>query len=231
MQQPVKEEINHQTIKLLVGVIALSLGSLTDLFADEPLSSISASYYEGGWSQTFFVGFLFAIAAFLMAYNGHSKTEMMLAKVAAIAAAGAAMFPCNCPEAVGNCRTDMALIPGLHGLFAAILFIILAVFCRLFYQRAGTKAEQGNVEARCRQFVYVVCGVVIVLSMAWIALHALTGFLGPRAVFYGETAALISFGVSWLTASRALPLLAKPDERPWVAPNEQAKAQASKTDR
>ncbi|HLL10411.1 MAG TPA: hypothetical protein VK570_05090 [Rubrivivax sp.] len=223
MKEPVKEEINHQTIKLLVGVIALSLGSLTDLFADKPLSSISASYYEGGWSQTFFVGFLFAIAAFLMAYNGHSKKEMMLAKVAAVAAAGAAMFPCSCPEAVGNCRTDVALVPGVHGLSAAILFFILAAFCRLFYQRAGAKAKLGNVEARCRQFVYVVCGVAILVSMAWIGLHAATGFFGPRAVFYGETAALISFGISWLTASRALPLLAKPEERPWVAPNEHAR--------
>ena len=223
MKEPVKEEINHQTIKLLVGVIALSLGSLTDLFADEPLSSISASYYEGGWSQTFFVGFLFAIAAFLMAYNGHSKKEMLLAKVAAVAAAGTAMFPCSCPEALSNCRSDTALIPGLHGLFAAILFIILAVFCGLFHQRARAKAEQGNVEARCRQFVYVVCGVVILVSMAWIALRALTGLFGPRAVFYGETAALIAFGISWLTASRALPLLAKPEERPWAATSEQAR--------
>ncbi|HZF81149.1 MAG TPA: hypothetical protein VEZ89_15315 [Rubrivivax sp.] len=216
MKEPVKEEINHQTIKLLVGVIAVSLGSLTDLFADEPLSSISASYFQGGWSQTFFVGFLFAIAAFLMAYNGHSKKEMILAKFAGVAAAGAAMFPCSCPEAVTDCRADVPLIPGLHGLFAAVLFIILVVFCVLFHQRARAKAEQGNAEARRRQFVYVICGVVMVLSMAAIVLHALTGLFGTRAVFYGETAALVSFGISWLTASRALPILAKPEEGPWA---------------
>jgi len=49
---------------------------------------ISASYYEGGWSQSIFIGFLFAIAALLLGYNGYSKTEMVLSKVAAFAGLG-----------------------------------------------------------------------------------------------------------------------------------------------
>src|SRR4029453_11107877 len=66
---PKQQEINHITIKLVVGIIALSLASLTSFFANSSITSISASYYEGGWSQSIFVGFLFAIAAFLLAYN------------------------------------------------------------------------------------------------------------------------------------------------------------------
>jgi hypothetical protein len=62
-----KEEIDHRTIKLIVVIIAISLAGHTNLFAKSPLSSISAVYYEGGWSQSILIGFLFAIAALLVA--------------------------------------------------------------------------------------------------------------------------------------------------------------------
>ena len=61
---PQQEEINHLTIKLVVGLIALSLAPLTSFFAKSSITSISVSYYEGGWSQAILIGFLFAIAAF-----------------------------------------------------------------------------------------------------------------------------------------------------------------------
>jgi hypothetical protein len=35
----------------------------------------------------------------------------------------------------------------------------------------------------------------------------------PRIVFYGETVGLVAFGISWLTASRTIPFLTKPEER------------------
>jgi NADH:ubiquinone oxidoreductase subunit 5 (subunit L)/multisubunit Na+/H+ antiporter MnhA subunit len=72
---PKREEIDHLTIKFVVGLIAVTLAPLTDFFAKSPITSISASYYEGGPSQTIFIGFLFAIAAFLLAYNGFSRTD------------------------------------------------------------------------------------------------------------------------------------------------------------
>ncbi len=47
---PSAREIDHRTLKLIVGVVALSLAGLTRLFAHTAITSISASYYEGGWS-------------------------------------------------------------------------------------------------------------------------------------------------------------------------------------
>src|SRR5215510_12046051 len=96
LPKPGRQEIDHRTIKLIVGVVALSLATLTDLFAKTSITSISASYYEGGWSQSIFIGFLFAIAALMLAYNGQSRTEMLLSKVACVTALGVAMFPCGC---------------------------------------------------------------------------------------------------------------------------------------
>ena len=97
-------EIDHRTLKLIVGVVAWSLAGLTSVFSPEPLDSISAAYHAGGWSQTIFIGFLFAIAAFLLAYNGYSKHEMVASKVAAVAGLGVALFPCGCGGGTSWCR-------------------------------------------------------------------------------------------------------------------------------
>ena len=39
-------EINSQSLKLLVGIVAVILGNLTVWLSSTPLESISASYYE-----------------------------------------------------------------------------------------------------------------------------------------------------------------------------------------
>lgn len=98
----------------------------------------------------------FAIAAFLLAYNGYSKREMVLSKLAAIAALGVAMFPCQCGD-----RTELV---------------------------RHVMAPDALTGHRIRNAV-------------------------PRLTFFGETAALIAFGISWLTASRTLPVLTRKDER------------------
>ena len=86
--RPEKQEIDYRTMKLIVGLIALSLATITNLFSHTSLTSISAAYYEEGWARNFFVGFLFAISSFLLAYNGKGRSEMILSKVAAGAAFG-----------------------------------------------------------------------------------------------------------------------------------------------
>jgi hypothetical protein len=205
--RPKREEIDHRTIKLIVGVIAITLPFLTSAFAGSAIASISASYYEGGWSQSIFVGFLFAISAFLLAYNGLTSPEMVLSKFAAIAALGVALFPCEC-------GSHAALVPYVHGVSAAVMFLILAFFCRMFFKRA---LQKGYPQAKVRAAIYVACGAAIVLAILALAFDhfsggALSGWT-PNFVFYGESAGLIAFGISWLTASRTIPMLAREDER------------------
>jgi hypothetical protein len=204
---PQREEIDHHTIKLLIGLIALTLATLTSYFAGGTITSISAAYYEGGWAQSILVGFLFAIAAFLLAYNGLSTCEMVLSKVAAVAALGVALFPCKC----GNREQ---IIPYVHAVSATTMFLVLAYFCYVFYRRAR---EKGYPQATVRACIYAACGIVIIISIVVVAFDALSGGMlsaqVPRLAFYGERAALMAFGVSWLTASRVLPMLSREDER------------------
>jgi hypothetical protein len=202
---PTREEIDHRTIKLVVGVIAITLPLLTSFFAKAALTSISASYYEGGWSQSILIGFLFAIASFLLAYNGMSRAEMVASKVAAIAGLGIALFPCKCEE-------HIELVPYVHGISAAVMFLILTYFCYQFFQRARSK---GHAQAKLRAAIYAVCAIVIFVSVVVLAIDRLWdgGFRIPRLTFYGESAGLLAFGISWLTASRVLPVVTRQDER------------------
>jgi hypothetical protein len=207
LSAPRHPEIDHRTLKLVVGVVAVSLAALTSLFASKPLTSISAAYYEVGWSQSIFTGFLFAIAAFLLAYNGVSRSEMLASKLAAAAALGVALFPCKCD-------THVELVPGVHAISAAAMFLILAFFCLGFYRRARAK---GHGQAKARAVIYALCGIAILAAILLLGFDGLSGGVLkgriPRLTFYGEATGLVAFGISWLTASRALPLLTREDER------------------
>jgi hypothetical protein len=187
---PTAREIDHRTLKLIVGVVALSLAGLTSLFARTAITSISASYYEGGWSQSIFIGFLFAIAAFLLAYNGFSRDEMILSKVASAAGLGVALFPCRCDG-----HTELA--PYVHGVSASVMFLILAYLCYGFFRRARSK---GHPQAQARATIYAVCGIAILLSILALAFdHFSGGTLSttvPRITFYGEAIALVAFGTA-----------------------------------
>ncbi len=206
LSKPVREEIDHRTIKLIVGLIALSLAGLTGLFSGFTITSISASYYEVGWSHSIFIGFLFAIAAFLLAYNGTSRVEMILAKVAALAAIGVALFPCACG--------GHPAVPFIHAVSAGVMFLILAFFAYGFYKRARAK---GHTEAKRRALIYASCVAGIAISILTLGYDGLFGNAltkaFPKFTYVGEALGLISFGISWLTASRTLPGVTRSSER------------------
>ncbi len=206
--RPRDHQIDHRTIKLLVGVIAITLSWLTSAFANSTLTSISAAYFENGWSQVIFIGFLFAISALMLAYNGYTKLEMVLCKVAALCGITIAMFPCRCVN-----REE--IIKGVHGGAAILLFLILAYLCWGFFHRARAKHKR---RANARSWVYAACGIAMLLSIGALAIETftqggMTQHIHSRFVFYGEALGLVAFGVSWLTASRTLPFLTGEEER------------------
>lgn len=209
MRSPQRPEIDHRTIKLLVGLVALTLAFVTKLFATaiaRPLTSISESYWAGGRAQIVFIGFLFVVAALLAAYNGRSRAEMVASKVAAVAAFGVAFFPCACNDVRG--------VPRLHYGSAAVLFLLLIFFCYQFFRRATAK---GYPEAQSRAVIYAMCGILIAAAVTVLIANQALGHpldrAWPDVTFYGEATALMAFGVSWLTASRVLPVITRADER------------------
>ncbi|MCB9101963.1 MAG: hypothetical protein H6632_20680 [Anaerolineales bacterium] len=224
ISKPNRVEIDHHTIKLIIGIFAISLATLTSLFSETPLTSISASYYADGWSRNIFVGFLFAISAFLLAYNGKSAPEFVLSKLAAVAAIGVAMFPCKC-------GSHTEIIPYIHYISAAVMFLILVGFCYIFFQRAYAK---GHTQAKFRASIYALCGITILTSIAIIVVNTLLADVISlkisRLIFFCEAAGLIAFGVAWLSASRCLPLITSEKERISLLPasDKEAKPDADK---
>ncbi len=204
---PIRPEINSDTTKLLIGLIAIFLANVTSFFSGNDITSISASYHEGGWARDFFVGFLFAITAFMLTYNGQSRIEMVLSKIAGFSALGVAIFPCGCDG-------HDEVIPYAHYVCAAVMFTVLLVFCYVFYRRSKGK---GHAEALRRSNIYLLCGVIIIFAIGLLLIDFLTqgrlSEITPRLVFYCEKAGLVAFGVSWLVSSKVLPLLSDNYER------------------
>lgn len=194
-------EIDHRTMKLLVGIIALGLAWATNTLAGGHLTSISESYYAGDWPRGIFIGSLFSIASFLVAYNGESTPEMLMSKVAAIAAICVALFPCGC-------NGHEEIMDGVHGGSAAVMFLVLAGFCWIFYKRA---VEKPGMVPKFRALIYLICGVTMVVAVG--VLFVATQYTGkffehkPNIIFWGERLGLTAFGLAWLTASHLLPLI------------------------
>jgi len=209
LANPDRSEIDQHTGKLIVGLIAIFLASVTNTLADGGLDSISEAYHRGGTARDVFVGSLLAISAFLAAYNGHSGTQKILSKVAAVAAIGIAMVPCLCPQ-YSDPKSSW-----VHGVSAGILFLTLAYFCYTFFERAR---EKKYPLAELRAWIYAFCGliitlVVIILGYDYFSDRALSTKF-DRLIFYGEKAGLIFFGIAWLTASRLSPFVTIKDELP-----------------
>lgn len=228
-----KVSIDVRTLRLLIGGIAIGLAILVQAVSPWPLTSISGSYFSGDWPRNFFVGCLFFIAGFLIAYNGKQRIEAWLSKIAAIAAIGVATFPCDCaveakrrgtemlqclgesadryPE-VSQCLMRFQEIKGAHYVSALVMFGILAAFCYIFYARAKKKRDERLTAARRRMFVYSASLVSIVSAILALVLDYVSGgrisASWPTFVFWAEFVGLVAFGTSWITASYVVPGMA-----------------------
>lgn len=225
MDMQIRPEIDNHTTKLIVGLIAVLLPFLVWLFSGESLASISASYWQPAhWPRNIFVGFLFAIGAFLLSYNGTRQknekwpVQMVLSKIAAVSAFCVALFPCDCEcrEFPKSCGGEVlpSVIGRIHYGAAAVMFTILAVFCYYFFRDSWKKKW---FEARCRSAIYALCGCTILAAMIFMAIDRLTeGSLSSTRhsfTFWAETAGLVAFGAAWLTASHKMPLINNSEEK------------------
>ncbi|WP_299592949.1 DUF998 domain-containing protein [uncultured Microbulbifer sp.] len=215
-RKPLDTEIDHHTAKFIVGFIALSLAAFTDLLTPRvSISSISLSYHLTDNARNVFVSSLCVISAFLWSYNGYSLFQAVLSKVAAVAVAAVAFFPCDCftGRFDGGAAREATVTGVVHTASAISMFIILAIFCWLFYLRARNK---GSKEAKVRGLIYRVCAVAMVGAMSVQLLDILgVDFSGitQRLTYYVEATGLMAFGVAWMTASRMLPFITNEDER------------------
>ena len=69
---------NYKTLRLLMGLIAITLAPIVSIISGMSLPSVSHSYYTE--AQDVFIGMLFVIGTLLWAYNGHTIRESLASK-------------------------------------------------------------------------------------------------------------------------------------------------------
>ncbi len=204
---------DYRGLRLLIGIIALSLPFVVSIVASKPLTSISASYYTEARDE--FVGMLFIVGAFLWAYNGFSTKQARASKAASVAAIFVALFPTVCQISEPGCNVaGPGITSTIHFTAAAVLFLILAGFCFMPF-RFDTKGQGGKKGVRSR--IYFVCGSVMLASIAVIVVAKL--FVDNqiveelRIVYWSEATALCAYGVAWIVAGKYFNFLTDPEEK------------------
>jgi hypothetical protein len=164
--------------------------------------SISGYYYTD--MRDVFVGSLCAIGVFLMSCRGYDLRDEIAGYLACAFAIGVALFPTT-PYV--NSTSHDQLIGALHYSFAALFFLTLAYFSLALFTKSDP-AKIPTPQKRKRNTVYRVCGYTILACILLTAVVALPSVkplverLTP--VFWLESAAVVAFGVSWLTKGETI---------------------------
>lgn len=195
-------QINHKTMRLIVGIIAVLLAPITYLLAEVPLHSISASYWTD--ARDIFVGSLVAVGFFLCAYNGaggRKDWEYYLSKASCVFAIAIALFPTTNTI---NDKLDSAWTKAIAELFSLtpdnihlaasiLLFTCLIAMMWYFSNRAQAKGKLN----RSRTYR----GIAIVMATGIILLSVMGATLEwNNTTLWVEIWALSFFGAGWLLA-------------------------------
>ena len=206
--------INVLFLMRLMGGLALALPPVLWLghliFSKEIalLGSISEYYYtEVG---DLFVGLLFVIGIFLIAYKGFANIDNYLATLAGLAVIGVALFPTGCNALYDYCELLCAEMCNrstpFHFICAAIFLATLMIFCFLIF----TQNDDGKwYRPNGYFYTYVGSGLIMFFCLIFIFLytkiwdlpdeHLLNQF---RLIWWLESLALWAFGISWIVKSK-----------------------------
>jgi hypothetical protein len=205
--------LSYLQLRLYVGIIGvllpwvLFIGTWADGYGVKP--SLSGYYYTP--TRNIFVGALWGIAVFLVAYNGYDRADGIITNIAGVCTFGVSL----CPTTPGNPAVHQVVIGDLHLTFACVAFTLLAVMALRFANHEPTPAGLPFRQAlgyafgltraatagtpRWAVITYRACGFTILVCVALIY---------PGSLVYGysllilETILLTAFGVSWFIKGR-----------------------------
>jgi hypothetical protein len=199
--------LSYLALRKAVGIIGVALPlvlAIGKYLLQSPGLEPSVSCYYYTNMGNVFVGSLCAIGVFLLSTRGYDWRDQIAGIFACVFAIGVALFPTTpCPDT----KPGDSCIGHLHLAFAALLFLTLAYFSiMLFTETDPTKTP--TPQKLWRNLVYRVSGWTIVASIVLIAVVELTHlkvsleWLTP--IFWLESLAIVSFGVSWLTKGETI---------------------------
>ncbi|NRB39778.1 MAG: DUF998 domain-containing protein [Pseudomonadales bacterium] len=200
----IHRQINHKTMRVIVGLIALSISPSAYFLSGCPdkLSSISISYWTD--AHDIFVGSLVAVGFFLSAYNGAGikrDMEYYISRAACVFALCVAFFPTvgfndsNVPAKwVLTITETLGVTPDIvHNLSAVLYFSCLITLICFFSVRAMKKGKA------VRAYFYRVLAALMVIGIITLSIIGkVTDW--DSTVFWIEVWGLTLFGVGWLVA-------------------------------
>ncbi|WP_105168238.1 hypothetical protein [Pseudoalteromonas sp. T1lg23B] len=205
MNREFDRQINHKTMRVIIGAIAILLAPITLIFADVSyaINSVSATYWTN--SGDLFVGSLIIVGFFLASYNGasgHRDTEFYISKAAAIFALGVALFPTKGvhiehvePSWTIKLTENIGIAPiHIHFMSAVLLFTCLIVLMFFFSKRAARKGKQT------RSLFYKFNAVLMVVGMIGAGVFGEFVLHSDETILIVEWIGLTLFGLGWLVA-------------------------------
>lgn len=199
--------ISYLALRKSIGILGLTFPFILVfggfLINTQIQTSVSEYYHTG--MRDIFVGILFAVATFLLAYKGYDRKDAIAGNIAGMCAVGVALIPTT-PD---NNPTDRQVLIGmLHLLFAAGYFCTLAYFCLFLFTKTNTDTPTARKLQRNR--VYKISGFLILFSIALIALivalpdQLVEPLMIYKPVFWLEAIAIIAYGFAWLVKGEAI---------------------------
>ena len=208
--------IHYMTMRKMIGWLGLLypfIMVLGSVLLGERFMRMSISQYYHSPMGDVFVGILFAQAMVLYAYRGYKYdpdnpghnffiklSDNTAGNIAAVAAVGTAIFPTiECSQS-GGCGSNFSSY--MHWFFSASFFLILSYFCLCLFVQTNEGTPKGRKKQR--NTIYRICGRLMLLAMALALikallpadLEAIVDQYNP--IFWLETMATVSFGLSWL---------------------------------
>ncbi|MFN8584894.1 MAG: hypothetical protein U0446_06205 [Dehalococcoidia bacterium] len=188
------------------------------------LGSLSAYYYTG--AVAVFVGFLVALAAFLVTYRGYGNryrtVDYVMACIAAAGAVVVAFFPTDPPNGLAGADWWSLQLGVLHGAGAMAMFVSFTVFALFLFPQTqpgsgrATSWRESVVDwlqlfvfwkpnprglngwKLVRNYIYLGCGLVM---LGCLVATPLAG-LAHVSIIWFEFIAWECFAVCWLVKGR-----------------------------
>jgi magnesium-transporting ATPase (P-type) len=202
-EEPNDQIISYYTLRILIGATGVLLPLL--VFFGKWISESSgvlefsiSDYYDNGTAGDILVGVLFVLGFFLLSYKGPEPVDNIAADVGCVAALGVALFPTT------YCTS--CWVHTMHFIFALLLFSVF-IFFSIYLFRKTNPAKKMTSEKKDRNRVYLICGIIMILCIAAITFSLLVLDASVSAkyklVYWFESIALVSFGISWITKSES----------------------------
>jgi hypothetical protein len=197
------EVIGYRALRKLIGLVGFFLPAILvagkQILAPGPWpGSISDYYYTPMRDEL--VGALVGIGFFLFTYRGYDRDWIPI-RLGGIFSIGVAV----CPTIPTNPSHFNNIIGIFHGVFASLFFITLASVAMFLFTKSDKASSQRTRRKRQRNTIYVVCAVIMGVSLVLIpiTLHlpVLTRY---HPVFWLESSAIMAFGFSWLVKGQAI---------------------------